>query len=494
MGLYLGKIKKLNSAKGYITLLLNNPVQIGDKISISDQNYHISEFMVNHQNRKSATKGEIVTLGRMKGNIEPGMPVYRLVSKSLSITAKQSYEKENKKIPLSLKITFQKNAPVQLEVRSLADGFYQDLALSFTSDIFPEEAIHAPITKEKIISQFSKTGNTPFQFVSFDVTLDENLFIPHIAKINELRREVLDKLQQMAIAQPSFEKENTYKNFLEMKEKNIFNKQQIHLPLKNPEISLLFNHLDNHANYRKLRGATRIYLPFRCFMEPKFHQSIIELANQFSIYLYLPTITKDFYLAKIEQNLSQIVTRFPISGILVSNIGQISLVNSLNLPIVANYTFNCFNSYTVEQLQKWNIRQFTISPELDKQSIEHFNPSLLAELIVYGKTPVMNMNYCLLGKSNQCIANCKQPCQKGSAVLKDELGFAFEVTTDIHTHTSTIYNSKITSIEPFLTNATYRIDILDETVDKINHIISTVQKKQKLSGAEYTNGNLNRFV
>ena len=65
---------------------------------------------------------------------------------------------------------------------------------------------------------------------------------------------------------------------------------------------------------------------------------------------------------------------------------------------------------------------------------------------------------------------------------------------NIQTVTS-IYNSKILSIDSTNFNvSSVRINILDEDVDEINGIISTVKTGKKLEGNEYTNGNLNREI
>lgn len=39
-----------------------------------------------------------------------------------------------------------------------------------------------------------------------------------------------------------------------------------------------------------------------------------------------------------------------------------------------------------------------------------------------------------------------------------------------------------------------RMDMLDETIDEINHIIDITYEREKLEGEQYTNGNLNREV
>ena len=120
----------------------------------------------------------------------------------------------------------------------------------------------------------------------------------------------------------------------------------------------------------------------------------------------------------------------------------------------------------------------------------------VCELIVYGSIPVMNSNYCLLGKSNKCYPTCKKLCNSTNKYyLKDRLGFLFRIIPDNIETVTTIYNSKITSIEhKDLNVSSVRIDILDENIDEINKIIDIVKTGKKLEGNSYTNGNFNKIV
>ena len=60
---------------------------------------------------------------------------------------------------------------------------------------------------------------------------------------------------------------------------------------------------------------------------------------------------------------------------------------------------------------------------------------------------------------------------------------------------TTIYNSKITSIDSTDLNVTsVRLDFLDESLSDINTIIKSTKQGTRLEGENYTNGNLNREV
>ena len=76
------------------------------------------------------------------------------------------------------------------------------------------------------------------------------------------------------------------------------------------------------------------------------------------------------------------------------------------------------------------------------------------------------------------------------------MNFLFRILPDNIQTITTIYNSKISSID---TNEianinNFRIDVLDENVEEINNIINTVKQGNRLEGPEYTNGNLNRTI
>lgn len=79
--------------------------------------------------------------------------------------------------------------------------------------------------------------------------------------------------------------------------------------------------------------------------------------------------------------------------------------------------------------------------------------------------------------------------------LKDRLNMKFRILPDNVQSVTTIFNSKTTSTSPKDFNIDFaRIDILDESIDEINHIITVVKSGNRLEGKEYTNGNLNREI
>lgn len=494
MGLFLGHVAKYNPSKGLITLNLNEPIEIGDTIALEKETgtYTISELMTKNTNIKTANPNDFVTIGRMKGNIKVGDKIYKMSSKQLTTLAYSSFENDiqTKKIPLNCEIKIVKNSPISIHVSSACDlEIYRKLDIYCEIDAIPTDSIKHPLEKEKVISQITKTNNTPYFFKNIKIKLDENTFLPNIKALNELRRTALTLVEDFA---KSKIQRATNKEFENM---NYYNKTN-----QEKSISLLLNKINLNEDYTSLQGINNIYIPLKFFTQKKYEQIINDLSNKFNLYIYLPTIIKSNYRNLLAANIEKTINTYNIKGFILSNISNFKFLkdfNTENFEFIANYTFNIFNQRTLAELDKLGINKFTISPELDKSTIDKFLEISNQELICYGRTPLMNMNYCPLGKSNRCYPECTMKCNtNNNYYLKDRLNLKFPIEPDNIQTVSTLYNSKITSIAPndFENISSLRIDILEENISEIQQIIDTVNKGEKLKGTQYTNANLNREI
>ena len=501
MGLFLGKIQKYNHKKGYITVKLNEPIGIGDTISLEKEQgtYTISELMdTNMKNIKFTEIGQTVVIGRMKGNIKLGNQIYKMSSKKLNLLAQNSCSKENRKVLLNCHIAIKENKPISITVTSASNiELYKGLNIHYTSDIIPLKAITRPIDKNTVISQFSKTGSTPYAFKTLDIDLDHNVFIPKLSTLNDLRRTILQMVEQYAI-----------KTMQRTPNKIVAKKAHKHsntdIPMKKTKLSLLLNILHKDFDYTQLHDIENVYIPLKYFSMKDYQEILHILDDKFNIYIYMPTIIKSNYKNLLSSNIETTLNNYHIKGFVISNICNIKLLHTLfadmnkNLNLITNYTFNVYNTNTIKELQKLGICRYTISPELNRKIIQDLctDMDLPNELIVYGRTPLLNMNYCLLGETDKCYPTCKQRCITNNVYeLKDRLHMKFRILPDNIQTVTTIFNSKITSIYPKEFNIDYaRIDILDETIEEINEIIHRVHNNQRFDGSHYTNGNLNKEI
>ncbi len=351
-----------------------------------------------------------------------------------------------------------------------------------------------------------KPGNTPFEFNKINVDLDKNTFLPKISSLNELRRKALEEVENYALSEikrtmnvkNSVTKNNSSNYAVDLKSKK--SNRHSH----NTGISLLLNVLNLDFDYLKLENVDKLYIPLKYFSNKKYFKILNTLNSKFNLYIYLPNIIKANYRNMFHNNIENAINTYNIKGFVLSNISNFVLLKDLcnkfpnKFELIANYTLNIYNDKTINELGNLGISIYTVSPELDKKAIlDLTNNNYQQELIVYGKIPLMNINYCLLGKTNKCFPQCDAQClnKNNHYYLKDRLNMQFDVLPDNIQTITTIYNSKILSILPSNFNLDFaRIDILYEDIDEINNIINTVKSNNRFEGKEFTNGNLNRKI
>ena len=216
----------------------------------------------------------------------------------------------------------------------------------------------------------------------------------------------------------------------------------------------------------------------------------------------MPAIVKTNYKNVLKHSLEDLLEQYNIAGFVVASLGDFVLLDQYigKYEFIGNFTFNVFNIHTINTLKSLGLSRITLSPELNlteiQELIQNKNQAISLELIVYGNTPVMKMNYCVLGISNKCYPQCKMKCQTQSKYfLRDRLGFNFRILPDNVQTITTIFNSKTTcntDVDFGINNL--RIDMLDEDIDSINLVAKTALNGSKLEGKQYTRGSLNKEV
>lgn len=333
----------------------------------------------------------------MKGQIKEKDIVYKITSKSLNKEIEDSYSKENIKLPLNCEATFIKDTKISLKI------FNDKITTTTFLNVIPEKAIKTPITKERIEEQLLKTGNTPFKFNNISINLSENTTVP-ISSINELRRNALTDFEI------SFKK-NYQKLLKEFKLNDFANKN---INTQNKKISILLNEIKTDYNYKNIKNVDSVYIPFKFFINKTYTEKIKELNN---IYIFFPNITRKNYMELIRKNLENIINGFNIKGFVISNIGQLDLVKKYNLDLIANYTLNIYSDYTAKFMKDLGLGKLTISPELNKETINNLSSDNL-EVIAYGRQVLMTSSYCTICEGKTCTS----PCQKNDIYkLKDRL-------------------------------------------------------------------------
>ena len=367
MGLFLGKVEKYNSNKGYITVKLNEPIEVGDTVALERESgtYNVSEVMVSNKNIKGTKVGQTVTIGRMKGNIKLGDKIFKMSSKSQNSIANDSLRFKNRKVALNCKVTVKENQPLEINITSANDlDIYKNLNITSTLDVLPVEAKNRPISKDDIIAQINKTNSTPFNFANIKVNLDDNLFLPKISSLNELRRTALENVENFAISNIQRISDEINYNACNENSKNANNSNS-----DENKISVLLNILNEKYDYSSLEGIDIVYIPLKYFVNKKYSNILETLSKKFELYIYLPTIIKANYRNLLSLNIENAIKSYNIKGFVLSNISNLLLLDNVlencslnknNFNFIANYTFNIFNNHSVKELKELGFNRFTI--------------------------------------------------------------------------------------------------------------------------------------
>ncbi len=475
IGIVLGTVISYNSNKGYVKIKLKENMELGDSIRINESSCKSSELMKNNNNIKTAKTGEIVTIGRIKGNIKVGDIVYKTVSVLLENKINQTLTKDVRKRKVLCKVEIETGKEAKIDIL--------DLQTQISSNVIGnivEKGQTQVANEERIKAQINKMGGTVFELESIVVILSKDAYIS-IKELNELRRKALEELEQKLLQKIYRDKKK-----VELEGFNLEEKEHSKV-----STAVLLNTINPNYNYKALREIDRIYLPISELILAKNLNKIEEITNNLETYIYMPNIIRDEHRKIIYGKIEELLKKYKIQGFVVSNLSQIKELQKYNLRLIGNYTLNVFNDETAKELENLRISTITISPELNEEEIRSIKTNMKKEFIVYGRLPLMTSEYCTIGT----FKNCAGTCTKGEYTLKDRMNFEFPIKTNRINCNTTIYNSKITSIMwKNLNLDSIRIDILDETIEGINKIVEIHKQNKRLEGQNYTNGNLKKNI
>lgn len=297
---------------------------------------------------------------------------------------------------------------------------YKSIKLELTGDIV-QKAQKQPMEKQTILEKMQKTGNTPFEFESLTIEMEEDIFIP-VGALNRLRRDGLEQLEQK-ILQKYQRKVPQYVP----KESVVCSSEEslkLHVLIEEPE---------QFAFVCEQPEVTRIYMDiFKVQAEhiTKAHESGKQL------YLAFPYILRKSETELLEHTFTDIVKANP-DGCLVRNLEEICFLQKKGFDpkkIQTDYGIYVYSNEAYRALEEWGIENFTLPVELNRSELSELDCEN-GEMILYGYQPLMI--------SAQCLHKNTAGCDKKPGVfyLKDRYGKLFPVKNNCPVCYNVIYNT-----------------------------------------------------
>ena len=349
VGIKIGEVVEVTDKK--IKIKLEDDLNQEDGIRFKNSNLGmIANFIYDKKDNliNGASSGSIIYLDNKVGLTKNDF-VYKTIDSKL-LEELDNYDLKRIGIDISASID---NDKFILEI---SDGINRIIK----SDSIVEEAINNGTSKDRIIEQLSKLGNTPFKVNSIDVNLNGNVFIP-ISKLNELRRSIIDELVDL---RESSKKEVIINDI--PKVDKITNNNDI-------KISVLVR------NKEQLEACLDMNIDYIYVVDEELYDKYSDNKN---IYLRLDRVNNKFEERKNDR-------------LLIGEIGSINKYVNDNV-IVGDYYLNVVNSYNVDYLRKIGINRITLSIENTIDRIKDIvansgNNNL--EVLVYGRLEAMVTKY-----------------------------------------------------------------------------------------------------
>ncbi len=522
-GTYLGNVLEQDRSTNSVKIRLDNSLGNGDGIEIwSNKLFEdspggiITKIVKDGTLVKRAYSGDVVWASVIKGKVEKGSRVYKTSDKELLEQAALSYAKGNRKADITAEFTLKIG---QLPILCLKDD--SGNSVSVTGDLFPEEAVNKPLTRERISEQLGKMGSTPFNIVDLTLDIDNNVVIP-ISELNNIRRKASELLENKRILSGRRKIKTGNDELISSIE---YFPGNIPISLeKNRDTNekakisvMLYSEFDN-LDFNKIK-ADRLYLPFDSFLKGTVKELVREYREEGKeVFAYIPAIIKGNYSEIINKNLQDISQE--VDGFLVGNMGTAKIIRDKlgeGVKLIGDYSFNILNGWSMHFLRETGYFGAMLSYELNLSQLNSINfpPQFEAELGVYGKIPVMTSEYCPVGGSagNKEPQKCNRVCKNGVYQLKDRKGASFLVKCDCVDCRSTIFNSNVIFVPELIgqvgkTGVNYmRLSFVDESVQEIYDIINLHRSLidncnysekdkvvEKIKAKGYTKGHLQRGV
>lgn len=420
-GVLVGKVIKIDKNDVYIEFFQD--VEKGDGVEFETYNGDRIGIVLDFKGEK----GKVTKITNIP-NILLNSDVYRTSSESLLKRAIESYEQENIKYPIYMKVFISIGRPAMLYLT------YENINIEVQSDNLVEKAKKISLTKERILEQLSKLNDTVYYPVDIQIELDEDAFMS-ISDINKLRRDAIDQLNNIRKNKNNRKPiSNEEYEFLINKHLNLTNrvvkgKNKVSVSVKNKK---QFEQLN-------LSKLDRIYIGFEDSLKDVLHK--VKEKN-IETYLMTDRILHRKGLEILKEKIIDIGDL--LDGISVSNIGTFKFIkDNFDKNIHGEIGLNIFNSYTIELLKNFGIKGITLSPELNMKQIKNIKKldGILYESIGYGYIPLMITKHCPIALVKNCHndKNCDICHYNKGYGLRDRKGIDFYM--DRSKGCTTIYNS-----------------------------------------------------
>ena len=392
----------------------------------------------------------------------------------LFASARATYEQgEPQRIGVRFYAMIRRGEPAQLAVED-PDG-----NLCRARGPVPEQAVYRSLTPQDLEQQLKKTGGTPYLCTAVRSSLDPDLMLPASA-INAMRRDVIAELTaKRGRAAPA--------------RLNAYDAPPRYDGIAGePQLTIAVRTAGQITSRMLSMKPTVLYVPLSELAEHPDLPQRVSVETQLAA--ILPRVIWSGELAPIARQL-RTVYEMGVRQVLAGNLGQLHIARAAGFAVRGDFGLNIVNSRAMRYLREQGLDSQLLSFELTLPQIRDISKAVPAELLIYGRLPLMLMENCVMKNRTGICA-----CQTGTVRLVDRVGEEFPIVKDPGTCRNVLLNGKklyLLDKKDALRGMglwALRLQFTTENPGEIDKVLMDYQGRAVFDAGSYTRGLYSRGV
>ena len=392
----------------------------------------------------------------------------------LFASARATYEQgEPQRIGVRFYAMIRRGEPAQLAVED-PDG-----NLCRTRGPVPEQAVYRSLTPQDLEQQLKKTGGTPYLCTAVRSSLDPDLMLPASA-INAMRRDVIAELTaKRGRAAPA--------------RLNAYDEPPRYDGIAGePQLTIAVRTAGQITSRMLSMKPTVLYVPLSELAEHPDLPQRVSVETQLAA--ILPRVIWSGELAPVARQL-RTVYEMGVRQVLAGNLGQLHIARAAGFAVRGDFGLNIVNSRAMRYLREQGLDSQLLSFELTLPQVRDISKAVPAELLIYGRLPLMLMENCVMKNRTGICA-----CQTGTVRLVDRVGEEFPIVKDPGTCRNVLLNGKklyLLDKKDALRGMglwALRLQFTTENPGEIDKVLMDYQGRAVFDAGSYTRGLYSRGV
>ena len=343
----------------------------------------------------------------------------------------------------------------------------------------PEQAVYRSLTAQDLEQQLKKTGGTPYLCTSVRSSLDPDLMLPASA-INAMRRDVIAEL-------------TAKRGRAEKPHLNAYDESPRYDGISGePQLTVAVRTADQITSRMLSMKPTVLYVPLSELVEhPELRQRV---GVETQLAAILPRVIWSGELVPIARQL-RTVYDMGVRQVLAGNLGQLHIARAAGFAVRGDFGLNIVNSRAMRYLREQGLDSQLLSFELTLPQIRDISKAVPAEVLIYGRLPLMLMENCFIkNRTGTCT------CQTGTVRLVDRVGEEFPIVKDPGTCRNVLLNGKklylLDKKDAFRGMGLWalRLQFTTENPSEIDKVLMDYQGRAVFDAGSYTRGLYSRGV